>query len=203
MRMDTIDKDCSILLLAGGQGARMGGRDKGLVPWRGQPLIAHLHRVVRPLTDDLVISCNRNQSRYASYADQLVGDGEPGFPGPLAGVLAGLRKARHPWTLLLPCDAPNIDRQLLQSLLAGRADAARRPLMVRQGEQWQPMFSLLPHCLLQELEIAWRRGERSLLRILLAAGARALDCREDDPRLQNFNTPQHLDARPCPAAQAS
>ncbi|MDH4556926.1 molybdenum cofactor guanylyltransferase MobA [Pseudomonas sp. BN417] len=201
--MDTLKKDCSILLLAGGQGSRMGGRDKGLVPWLGRPLIAHLHQVVRPLTDDLIISCNRNQSRYAAYADQLVGDDEAGFPGPLAGVLAGLRKARHPWTLLLPCDAPNVNRQLLQPLLEGRADAARRPLMVRQGKQWQPMFSLLPDCLLPELEAAWRRGERSLLRILLAAGAQAFDRAEDDPRLQNFNTPQHLDARPCPAPQAS
>ncbi len=190
---------CSILLLAGGQGARMGGRDKGLVTWRGQPLIAHLHRVVRPLTDDLIISCNRNQSRYAAYADHLVGDGEPGFPGPLAGVLAGLRKARHPWTLLLPCDAPQVDHPLLRAMLRGCSDPAQRPLMIRQGAQWQPMFSLLPGSLLPELEIAWQRGERSLLRALLAAGARALDCVEGDPRLDNFNTPQHLGAQ-LPAA---
>lgn len=39
---------CSILLLAGGRGQRMGGQDKGLIEWRGQPLIAHLHEVVRP-----------------------------------------------------------------------------------------------------------------------------------------------------------
>lgn len=39
---------CSILLLAGGRGQRMGGQDKGLLDWHGQPLIAHLHRLVRP-----------------------------------------------------------------------------------------------------------------------------------------------------------
>lgn len=53
---------CSILLLAGGQGQRMGGRDKGLILWNGEPLIQHLHRLTRPLTDDLLISCNRNWS---------------------------------------------------------------------------------------------------------------------------------------------
>ena len=47
---------CSILLLAGGRGQRMGGQDKGLLPWQGKPLIAHIQAVVRPLTDDLIIS---------------------------------------------------------------------------------------------------------------------------------------------------
>src|SRR5690606_25755799 len=66
--------DCSILLLAGGRGRRMGGKDKGWVQWQGMALIEHLHRTVRPLTDDLIISCNRNQDRYADLADQLVHD---------------------------------------------------------------------------------------------------------------------------------
>ncbi|WP_243269106.1 NTP transferase domain-containing protein, partial [Pseudomonas aeruginosa] len=81
---------CSILLLAGGRGQRMGGRDKGLIEWQDLPLIAHLHRLVRPLTDDLIVSCNRNQERYAAYADRLVSDDSRDFPGPLAGIRAGL-----------------------------------------------------------------------------------------------------------------
>jgi len=108
---------CSILLLAGGRGARMGGQDKGLVTWHGQPLIAHVQAVVRPFTDDLIISCNRNAERYRAYADRLVEDPQKDFPGPLAGVLAGLAAARHPWLLVLACDAPQIDAALIQALL--------------------------------------------------------------------------------------
>src|SRR5690606_29787389 len=67
---------CSILLLAGGRGRRMGGQDKGLLEWRDRPLIAHLHELVRPLTNDLIVSCNRNAERYAIYADRLVHDAE-------------------------------------------------------------------------------------------------------------------------------
>ena len=52
---------CSILLLAGGRGQRVGGEDKGLLDWHGQPLISWLQQTVRGLTDDLIISCNRNQ----------------------------------------------------------------------------------------------------------------------------------------------
>ncbi|WP_232462708.1 NTP transferase domain-containing protein, partial [Pseudomonas fragi] len=101
---------CSILLLAGGRGQRMGGQDKGLVTWQGQPLIAYAQRAARPLTDDLIISCNRNHDQYARFADQLVSDGNDDFAGPLAGIRAGLAAARHPHLLVLPCDVPNIDR---------------------------------------------------------------------------------------------
>lgn len=183
---------CSVLILAGGRGQRMGGQDKGLLPWRTKPLIAHLHEVVRPLSDDLIISCNRNGDRYREWADTLVHDHQPDFPGPLAGVLAGLAVAQHDWVLVLACDAPRVDRRLLESLLA-LADPAGTPVMVRQGGHWQPMFSLIPRSLRSTLADAWEAGERSLLRVLRSGPLVALDCAEDDPRLANFNTPGYLD----------
>lgn len=183
---------CSILILAGGRGQRMGGRDKGLLSWRGEPLIAHLHKTVRPLTDDLIISCNRNLEAYRPWADILVQDAAADFPGPFAGVLAGLAAARHDWLLVLACDAPLVDRALLEALL-NLADAPDTPVMVRQGGHWQPMFCLLPRALAPTLSAAWDNGERSLSRVLRGGPLRALECAEDDPRLANFNTPEFLD----------
>ncbi|MFK0310240.1 molybdenum cofactor guanylyltransferase MobA [Pseudomonas sp. NPDC090233] len=182
---------CSILILAGGRGQRMGGRDKGLVPWRGEPLVAHVQRVVRALSDDVVISCNRNQDLYRPFADQLVSDPEADFPGPLAGVIAGLAAARHEWVVLLACDAPLIDRGLIDDLLrlAVSHDSAA---MVRQGGYWQPMFSVLPRRLLPVLDQAWAAGERSLQKALLLEPMQALACAEDDQRLSNFNSPDLL-----------
>jgi len=181
---------CSILLLAGGRGQRMGGADKGLLDWHGKPLIVWLHEQVRPLSDDLIISCNRNQQRYVAFADQLVSDSQDDFPGPLAGILAGLRSAHHPYLLVLACDAPLIDQKLLHSLLH---EAGERPVVVRQGEQWQPLLSLWPTQLLGALEDAWANGQRSPLSFLRAAQARTLDCPQDDPRLANLNTPALLE----------
>lgn len=182
---------CSILILAGGRGQRMGGRDKGLLPWRGKALIAHIHRTVRPLTDDLVISCNRNQQAYGRFADQLVGDAEAGFPGPLAGVIAGLKVARHDWLVVLGCDAPLIDQALIAALRQ-QAVAAASAAMVRQGGYWQPMFSVLPRRLLPLLEQAWASGERSLHKALLHEPLQGLACAEGDLRLSNFNSPERL-----------
>ncbi|MFJ2985383.1 MULTISPECIES: molybdenum cofactor guanylyltransferase MobA [unclassified Pseudomonas] len=182
---------CSILILAGGRGQRMGGRDKGLVQWRGEPLVAHVQRVVRPLSDDVVISCNRNQALYRAFADQLVSDAEGDFPGPLAGVIAGLAVARHDWVVVLACDAPLIDQGLIEDLLQ-LAVANASAAMVRQGGYWQPMFSVLPRRLLPVLEQAWAAGERSLQKALLLEPVQRLACAEGDQRLSNFNSPDLL-----------
>ncbi|MGU3309221.1 molybdenum cofactor guanylyltransferase MobA [Pseudomonas sp. M5A4_2d] len=192
MSLDSSPLPCSILLLAGGRGQRMGGQDKGLLQWQGQPLIAHLQRLTRPLTDDLIISCNRNHERYAPYADQLVNDDNPDFPGPLAGIRAGLAAAHHEHVLILPCDVPNIDVGLLSDL---RETARRNPLlpvMVRHGEFWEPLICIIPTCLQAEVERAWDAGERSPRKILLQLGGVGLECQAQDPRLANLNTPELL-----------
>ncbi|RDS88797.1 molybdenum cofactor guanylyltransferase MobA [Pseudomonas fluorescens] len=195
MPLDSMPLPCSILLLAGGRGQRMGGQDKGLLDWHGLPLIAHLQRLARPLTDDLIISCNRNQAQYAAYADQLVSDDSPDFPGPLAGIRAGLAAARHEHLLILPCDVPHIDARLLADLRETSQRNPLLPVMVRHGEFWEPLVCIIPTCLQAEVERAWHAGERSPRKILLQLGGVGLECPADDPRLANLNTPELLRPR--------
>jgi molybdopterin-guanine dinucleotide biosynthesis protein A len=185
---------CSVLLLAGGRGQRMGGLDKGLLEWRAEPMIAHLHRLVRPFSDDVIISCNRNHERYAEFADRLVSDEALDFPGPLAGIRAGLAAARHDHLLVLPCDMPLLDHALLQTLLGIGAAHRTRPVIVRQGEQWQPLICLLPLAHRAAFEHAWQAGERSPRHVMLKLDPLALDCAVDDPRLANLNSPDRLQA---------
>lgn len=183
---------CSVLLLAGGRGSRLGGRDKGLVEWQQRPLIAWLHDLVRPLTDDLVISCNRNHDAYAAYADRLVPDEDELFQGPLAGIREGLAIMQHDWLLVLPCDAPLLDLPLLQALRACAATAPEHPAVVRQGEQWEPLFCCLPKRLQPAVELAWQQGERSPRRLFVGLGAVSVSCDAGDARLANLNTPELL-----------
>ena len=185
---------CSILLLAGGRGQRMGGQDKGLLDWHGEPLIAHLHRKTRPLSDDLIISCNRNPEKYAPYADQLVHDDEGDFPGPLAGIRAGLKAARHTHLLVLPCDVPRIDAALLNSMRETANQHPDKPLMLRHGEHWEPLLCVIPVALRADFESAWTDGERSPGRLMRKLGATALQCPDNDPRLANLNTSELLSA---------
>jgi molybdopterin-guanine dinucleotide biosynthesis protein A len=194
MTLNTQLPSCSILLLAGGRGQRMGGQDKGLIEWHGEPLIAHLHRKTRPLSDDLIISCNRNLEKYAPYADQLVHDDEGDFPGPLAGIRAGLKAARHESLMVLPCDVPRIDAALLHSMREAASQHPDNPLMLRHGEHWEPLLCIIPVALSEAFEKAWQEGERSPGRLMRNLGAIALQCPDNDPRLANLNTPELLSA---------
>jgi molybdopterin-guanine dinucleotide biosynthesis protein A len=170
----------------------MGGQDKGLLEWHGEPLIAHLHHKTRPLSDDLIISCNRNLEKYAPYADQLVHDDQGDFPGPLAGIRAGLKAARHTHLLVLPCDVPRIDAALLQNMRETAAQHPDKPLMLRHGEHWEPLLCMIPVILSAAFETAWNEGERSPGRLMRTLGAMALQCPENDSRLANLNTPELL-----------
>ena len=175
------------LLLVGGQGRRVGGADKGLLAYRGGPVSAHLSALLRSVADELLISCNRNADQYRQWADQLVTDSSTDYPGPLAGILSGLRQARGEQLLVLPCDMPLIDQPLLERLIS-QADPDR-PVFFRTGEQPQPLPCLIPRGLLPALEYAWLQGERSPLRWLRTMDAICLDLAADEPRLTSANTP--------------
>ena len=181
--------NCSIVLLAGGRGQRMGGQDKGWVTWQDKALIEHMQHVVRPLTDDLIISCNRNHARYQTLADQIVSDPTLDFNGPLVGILSALDVARHPYLLVLPCDAPLIDLALLTQLYQ---QVSERPVLLKHKDHWQPLFSVIPRAQRNALQALWDKGERSPKHALLNLNPVAIHCADDEQRLANFNDPSVL-----------
>ncbi|HQS81213.1 MAG TPA: molybdenum cofactor guanylyltransferase MobA [Thiobacillus sp.] len=117
------------VILAGGQGRRMGGADKGLIEYQGRPLIDWALAALTPQVDELVISANRNFDAYAAYGHRVLPDTLPDFPGPLAGVLAALQAVAADWLLVAPCDTPRLPADLAARLLAA-AQRANVPLAV-------------------------------------------------------------------------
>ncbi|MCD8516106.1 MAG: molybdenum cofactor guanylyltransferase [Burkholderiaceae bacterium] len=112
----------SALILAGGQGQRMGGQDKGRMRWQGKPLIEHALDRVRQQTvvpPEILISANRHLDEYALTGARVVQDLRTGFAGPLAGIEAGLIHAKHDWVLVTTCDMPLIPLNLLEKLYLG------------------------------------------------------------------------------------
>lgn len=180
----------SLLLLAGGQGSRVGGRDKGLMVWQGQPIAAHLVALTRPLVGEVIISCNRNHDQYQRWADQLVSDRPGEYPGPLAGILSGLHACKTSHLLVVPCDLPQLDQMLLAQLLGQAASQPSIPWLVKAGDAWQPLVSVIPLRLLPELQQAWDQGQRSPLRWLLGQRHAVLTLPADDARLHNANRPE-------------
>ncbi|MAG65941.1 MAG: molybdenum cofactor guanylyltransferase MobA [Pseudomonadales bacterium] len=178
----------SALVLAGGQGSRLGGIDKGLMAYHGEPVAAHLSRLLASLSNEVLISCNRNADQYQQWADRLVSDPQPDYPGPLLGILSALRVARGSHLLVVPCDMPRLDAPLLRALVALACEHPERPIALQSAEQLQPLICILPRSLLNTLEQAWQAGQRSPYRWLIEQQAVTLTIAADDPRLLNANT---------------
>jgi len=196
-----MQQNFSGLVLSGGRGSRMGGADKGLVPWHGIPMAEHVCRQLRPLVCEVLVSCNRNQEQYSAFATQVLGDTLSDFPGPLAGIVVGLRAMRGSHVLVVPCDLPAIGSALLADLQTLSRQHPDRPVVVRQGARLQPLVCVIPRSLQEAVEMAWEQGERSPYRLWEHLQAIELPCAEDDPQLINVNSPAVLAAALEPGSQ--
>jgi len=143
------------LVLAGGQGRRMGGVDKGLVEFRGRPFVAHVIERLRPQVDALLINANQNLEQYAT--DRL-----GGFAGPLAGLDAGLHATAAPLLVTAPCDSPFLPRDLVARLAAARAQDDADLAVARTGTQPHPVFALVHTRVRPHLARFLASGERKI-----------------------------------------
>lgn len=111
-------EDITGLVLAGGQGLRMGGVDKGLQTFNGVPLAQHaLHRLLKGGgIGQVAINANRNLTVYASFGVPVWPDDLADFAGPLAGFLTGLTHCKTTYLLTVPCDTPLFPLDLLPRL---------------------------------------------------------------------------------------
>lgn len=150
--------DVAGVLLAGGLARRMGGGDKGLRLLGGRPVLDRIVERVRPQVGPLAINANGDPARFAAYGLPVVPDPVADFPGPLAGVLAGLDwAAEHApgcrFVASFACDAPFLPEDLVDRLTAaveGGADMA----CAASGGQSHPVFGLWPVALRADLRRA-------------------------------------------------
>ena len=149
------------LVLAGGRGTRMGGVDKGMQDFHGQPLAQHALERLRPQVGTLMLSANRHLADYAALGVPVWPDADVEFAGPLAGMLAGLAHCTTPYLATVPCDAPLFPLDLVACLAAVQADIVVATAPDESGVQrLQPVFCLL------------RTDLRDSLAAFLAAGGR-------------------------------
>lgn len=131
------------LVLAGGQGRRMGSVDKGLVLLQGRPLVAHVVERLRPQVATLLINANRNLNAYGGLGHAVVPDRIDGFAGPLAGLDTGLGAADAPLLATAPCDSPFLPSDLVARLAAARVVEDADAAVVSIGGRLQPVFALV------------------------------------------------------------
>src|SRR5260221_6615888 len=104
------------IVLAGGQGRRMGGVDKGLQLLHGKPMVAAVLARLAPQVDEILINANQNLPTYEGFGHRVVPDAIGGLAGPLARLHARLSAARHSLVLTAPCDSPFLPLDLFSRL---------------------------------------------------------------------------------------
>ncbi|MDG4597832.1 MAG: molybdenum cofactor guanylyltransferase MobA [Candidatus Contendobacter sp.] len=181
------------VLLAGGRAERMGGRDKGLLPLAGEPLIAHGVRRLKPQVTELLISANRHQEMYRRFGCRVVSDdANERFRGPLAGMLAALRVATTPWVLTAPCDSPLLPPDYTARMLAALAGTRAAAGVVDDEGRWQPMFALLSVDLRDDLAAWLAAGESGVGRWLRQHRPVRVEFSDWPEWFRNVNTPEEL-----------
>src|SRR5512141_1711894 len=131
------------LVLAGGQGRRMGGVDKGLQSLQGRPMIEHVIERLRPQVSRVLINANQNLERYAQFGCPVVPDRVGGFAGPLAGLDAGLHRTDALLIVTVPCDSPFLPHDLVARLATARSAIDADIAVARTGSQPHPVFALV------------------------------------------------------------
>ena len=155
------------VILAGGLARRMGGGDKALIEVGGRPLLAHVIERLRPQVDELALNANGDPARFAAFGLPVIADTVPGYAGPLAGILAGMRWAAargHSHVLSAASDTPFFPLDLAVRLRAGAA-AEGLPIAMaatddpKRGLSEHPTFGLWPVSLADDLEEALTVGQ--------------------------------------------
>ena len=187
--------DITGLVLAGGRGSRMGGVDKGLQNHRGLPLALHALLRLQPQVGHAMINANRNLAAYDSMGVPVWPDPLADYPGPLAGLLAGLEHCQTPYLVTVPCDTPDFPLDLVERLAAALAaqdaEIAMAATVENGARQVQPVFCLLRSTLLESLVAYLHAGERKIDR--WTARHRCAEVLFDDPAaFFNANTMAEL-----------
>ncbi len=160
------------VVLAGGEGRRMGGADKALLPLAGRPMLDHVLERLRPQVSAIALGANGDPARFAGRGLEVLADPGPGGQGPLAGVLAALDWAAGlgaPAVVTVACDTPFFPRDLV-----ARLRAAGAPLALAATDRRHPTFGLWPTALREDLRAALAAGDRKIALWADAHGAAAV-----------------------------
>ena len=195
------------VILAGGLATRMGGGDKGLLALGEGVILDHVLARLRPQVGALALNANGDAARFSRFGLPVLPDPVADYPGPLAGVLAGLDWAAGEGAeaiVTVAADTPFFPRDLVARLQAA-AEGMAHPLvlaatprgaeetksMSRGGQVRHPTFGLWPVALRDDLRAGLEGGLRKVVLWTDRHGGREA-LFEDPDAFFNVNTPEDL-----------
>lgn len=175
---------CSCIILAGGEGRRVGGRDKGLLSYKNRPLIEHVINAVQQDTDDIIISANRNISSYQSFGYPVISDASEVYRGPMAGIAACIPHCQHEWVLVVPCDMPLLTGNFAATL---HQKISTQSLAIIESENKLQLCMLVNTSLHASLQQSLDNNQLRLMQWVMSQQP-AVVCMEHSLPFANYNT---------------
>lgn len=197
------------VILAGGLATRMGGGDKALLQIGGQTLLQRVIHRLQPQVAGMALNANGDPERFDGFGLPVLPDSIDGFPGPLAGVLAGLDWAAEQGaeaiatvaadTPFFPVDLVDVLQDTAQGMTHPLVLAAtprgeeKTKSMSRSGLIRHPTFGLWPVALRDDLRGALHEGiKKVVIWTEHHKGREAVFPTESGDPFFNVNTPEDL-----------
>lgn len=189
-------EDATAIIMAGGKSSRM-GRDKGMLPIDGRPMIAHICDKLRPHFKELLISAN-DAERYSFLGIDIVKDRIPDR-GPLMGIASAVEVSAHDVNVTVACDIPGVEMAFVRRML--RESAGYDGVVPVTGASFlEPLCAVYRKSILGPFNEAIDRGERKIKEVLKNCRIKYIEVDDAGP-FRNINTAEdyekYITARPA------
>lgn len=170
----------------------MRGRDKGLLPLAGKPLVAYAIDALNRQAGPLMISANRNLTVYRQFGYPVIKDTQGGFEGPLAGMASCMEMATTELVLCVPCDCLSLPDDLADRLYEGLTGNNADICVAEGNGRLQPLYALLKTGLAGSLRRFMSRGGRKTGQWYLENRLATVDYSDRPEAFININTSRDL-----------
>lgn len=168
----------------------MGGQNKGLIPFKGTPLIEHVMNRLDPSIKDRAISANDDLPRYQTLGYPVIADSLPGHLGPLCGMYSAMQFLNKEWLLVVPCDVPLLPTDYAQRMSAH--DESAKAYVAFDGTRQHSGCCLLHQSLQADLLSHLQEKRLAVHRFLQEQHAQQVDFLDSAQAFANINTPEQL-----------
>ncbi|MGJ3254022.1 MAG: molybdenum cofactor guanylyltransferase [Elainellaceae cyanobacterium] len=187
------------IILAGGQSSRI-GQDKAQLLVDGVPLLRRVFdSAAQCCTTVYVVTPWPDRYREivppeCQFVHEVRDSDSLKSQGPLIGFIEGLTHVETEWALLLACDLPRLEAEVLQSWVTelDTVDNSIVALLPHHSKGWEPLCGFYRQRCLPALQAYCEAGGRSFQRWLSGQSVQTLHV-PDNRMLLNCNTLQDLE----------
>lgn len=189
----TKDTHIAGVILAGGQGRRMGHRNKGLVHFAGHPLVEQVAARLKDQVSSLYVSCNEDEAQYQKLGFQTFGDHPFPSEGPLCAIASAVQHINAKYILFVPCDCPIFPATLCKKLFKSLEASGKSIAIVENQGRDQPLFLLLKKNAQTKVIEKVKKGERKVFAWL--ASEEIIKVSFSEAKSDQASTSQEAEAR--------